>query len=635
MREREICLPAIICRICGTGVALAFERMVLSKYFVKYFRCTGCGSLQTELPYWLDEAYARDKVQFDAGKASRTLFNFLVMPPLLKMLGVRQTDRAVDFGGGSGLFARLMRDAGYEFYSYDKYGNREFADGSTWNQLGPKCYLITMFEVVEHFAEPLNEWGAVFAADPEVIIGSTGLFAGQGEDWSYLIPESGQHVFFYSSEGIALIARRFGRHAYDLGMYFLITREPLSAGLRARIAAWRDSYYSSFDVTLREWMRAPFERAGRDLQDLSRYARLRHANVRIVVDGVYFRIAGGISRVWTNLLAHWSATGLGNFITVIDHSRSAPRYPGITYVDAPSNQRSLIDFNRRQLQDICDRERATLFISTYYTVPVSTPAVLMLYDMIPELIGWDLTEHQWQQKHLAISYARFHIAISRNTAMDLTRFFPHISAPAIAVSHCGTGFRTASNERIQVFKKKYGIERPYFMISGERRSYKNAILFFRAFELLGSRRNAFSIVCTNSNGVLEPELTALAGEATVHHLILPDDELQCAYGGALALVYPSRYEGFGLPVLEAMACSCPVITCPSGSIAEVGGDAVIYVDPDSMDRMHEALQVVQGEAARSSLISRGLERATHFSWVKMGDEVGRIIADKALEATIR
>ena len=79
-------------------------------------------------------------------------------------------------------------------------------------------------------------------------------------------------------------------------------------------------------------------------------------------------------------------------------------------------------------------------------------------------------------------------------------------------------------------------------------------------------------MCTHSLPITDPELLALLGEGKVLPLVLSDEDLQCAYAGAQALVYPSRYEGFGLPVLEAMACSCPVVTCRNSSIPEVAGD---------------------------------------------------------------
>jgi len=252
----EAAPPVDTCRLCEAPADFAFEGKVLARHRVRYFRCRGCHALQTERPHWLDEAYAGVAERFDTGKASRTLANFLALPPLLEILQVRKTDRAVDFGGGTGLLARLLRDVGYDFHCCDKYGQAEFMAGLSWDALDRRCRVVTIFEVAEHFADPRAEWARLFAADPDVVIGSTGLYQGQGADWDYLSPESGQHVFFYSFDTLAALAHRHGRHAYHVGMYFILTRNALSAEALQRIAAWRDALMPACRATFEQWAAA-------------------------------------------------------------------------------------------------------------------------------------------------------------------------------------------------------------------------------------------------------------------------------------------------------------------------------------------------------------------------------------------
>jgi glycosyltransferase involved in cell wall biosynthesis len=185
---------------------------------------------------------------------------------------------------------------------------------------------------------------------------------------------------------------------------------------------------------------------------------------------------------------------------------------------------------------------------------------------------------------------------------------------------------------VDIFRSRYGISRPYFLISGVRDGPKNAELFFRAFERLGPLRSEFAVVCTNANMPLEPPHALMTQGADVHMVVLNDEELQCAFSGAAALVYPSRYEGFGLPVLEAMACHCPVITCRNSSISEVGGEAVIYVDPDNVDEMQSALTTVLNPKVRQDLIAKGADQAAKFSWAKMARGVGHALAQWAIES---
>jgi glycosyltransferase involved in cell wall biosynthesis len=241
-------------------------------------------------------------------------------------------------------------------------------------------------------------------------------------------------------------------------------------------------------------------------------------------------------------------------------------------------------------------------------------------------MGFDLTNPQWVAKRHAIEYAQAFLSISQSTEQDLVRFYPGVQATTKAVTYCGCDFRAASTDQVANFKQRHGIQKPYFLISGGRSDYKNAVLFFRAFERLGERRADYAIVCTNANQPLEAEVAVHVGAAEVHMLVLSDADLQCAYSGAIALAYPSRYEGFGLPVAEAMACACPVITCRISSLPEVGGEAVIYVDPDSIDQMHQALLDVQDATTRADLVARGQLQAERFSWSKMSREVGQALA---------
>ncbi|MBC6471505.1 MAG: glycosyltransferase [Hormoscilla sp. GM102CHS1] len=98
----------------------------------------------------------------------------------------------------------------------------------------------------------------------------------------------------------------------------------------------------------------------------------------------------------------------------------------------------------------------------------------------------------------------------------------------------------------------------------------------------------------------------------------------------MALVYPSKYEGFGLPVLEAMACGCPVITSPNASIPEVAGEAVIYVHDEDVDGLVNALCEVQKPGVRNSSIAAGLEQAKKFSWSTMAEKVSSALMDATL-----
>ncbi|TAE66298.1 MAG: glycosyltransferase family 1 protein [Oscillatoriales cyanobacterium] len=352
----------------------------------------------------------------------------------------------------------------------------------------------------------------------------------------------------------------------------------------------------------------------------------------IVIDGVFFQLyRTGIARVWRSLLEEWAVSNFAECIVVFDRAGTAPKIPGIKYRTISPYDYNATDADREMLQQVCDEEGADLFISTYYTTPLSTPSVFMAYDMIPEVLGANFDEPMWREKHRGIRHASAYISISENTACDLVKFFPQIHSNLVTVAHCGVAnnFSPANLVEVNCFKSKYGISKPYFILVGAGSGYKNANLFFQAFAKLYSRQG-FEIVCTGSGILLSPEFRDCTWGSTVHMLQLSDEELTLAYSGAIALVYPSKYEGFGMPVLEAIASACPVITCPNSSIPEVAGAAALYVNDDDIDGLADALCEVQKPKVRDSLIPAGLEQAKNFSWSKMA----KIVSSALIEATL-
>ena len=357
---------------------------------------------------------------------------------------------------------------------------------------------------------------------------------------------------------------------------------------------------------------------------------------KIVVDGVFSQLyQTGIARVWRSLLEEWAANGFAKHLVVLDRASKVPKIPGIKYRTVPPYEYSRRDADREMLQQVCDQEDADLFISSYYTSPLSTPSVVLVHDMIPELMGWELNHPMWQEKHNCIREAVAHIAVSENTARDLVKNFSHISLESVTVAHSGVNHQTwlpVTPEDIEGFKIKYGISKPYFILVGVVGDYKNTILFFKAFTQLCNKHN-FEIVCTGVDELLEGEFRKFLDYTfgcTVHKLRLSDEELRAAYSGAVALVYPSKYEGFGLPILEANTCGCPVITCPNASIPEVAGEAALYVNDEDVNGLVNALSDIQKPEVRSILIAAGLEQAKKFSWSKMAQKVSGALINASL-----
>ena len=353
------------------------------------------------------------------------------------------------------------------------------------------------------------------------------------------------------------------------------------------------------------------------------------ANYRIVIDGVFFQYyVTGVARVWSALLEELSGSLFASGVVILDRGRTAPRVAGYRYLDVPLHSEADATGERKMLQDVCDQYGADLFISTWHTTPVSTLSLLLVHDMLPEILLGNrrLDEARWREKQAAIEAARCFVTVSENTAKDLLKWHPEAAAKPIHIMHNGVAasFRPAGPVKIARFRARYSITKPYYLFVGPREWYKNFRLLLEAYLMLPTS-SACCIVSTNGTE-LEAEF---AGHPATDSVIvtgrLTEDELVSAYSGAVALIYPSFYEGFGLPLLEAMACGCPVVTSNAPALVEVSGGAAVHVRPDDVAGLTLAMQQLQDSINRAKYVRLGLERATAFSWKRSATQLVRAV----------
>jgi hypothetical protein len=200
------------CRICSSESNEIFSAKILNKHVIKYYHCPKCDFLQTEDPFWLKEAYEAAIGITDTGIIKRNLL-FAKRSSAVISTFYNSNKKFLDFAGGYGIFVRIMRDFGFDFYWYDPIADNLFAKGFE-NNKKDDILLITAFECFEHFTDPVAELKKMLEIS-DIIIFSTRLFQGlppKPSDWWYYSLESGQHISFYSTKTLKHLADKFSLH---------------------------------------------------------------------------------------------------------------------------------------------------------------------------------------------------------------------------------------------------------------------------------------------------------------------------------------------------------------------------------------------------------------------------------------
>jgi len=182
----------------------------LNKYEIQYYHCPECGFTQTEEPYWLDESYSEAVSVSDTGIMARNNL-FAKKTNILFSLLCDKQGKFLDFGGGYGIFTRLMRDYGFDFYWYDKYASNLLARGfeRTIGSYG-RYEALTSFENFEHLVKPLEDIETMLSLS-DLILFSTELMPDElpgPDDWWYYCLEHGQHVSLFSRKSLEYIAKK-------------------------------------------------------------------------------------------------------------------------------------------------------------------------------------------------------------------------------------------------------------------------------------------------------------------------------------------------------------------------------------------------------------------------------------------
>jgi hypothetical protein len=216
----------MICKICNSNTQQVFTSKILKKYDVKYFKCDNCGHLFTEEPFWLDEAYSRSINLSDTGLLDRNIY-FSKIISLLIFFYFNKNGSFLDYAGGYGVFTRLMRDIGFDFYWHDPYTKNLFANGFEKDLKSNSGFeLLTAFEVFEHLVNPKEELEKMLRFSNTIIF-STELMQQEVPDpkeWWYYGFNHGQHISFYTEKTLNTLANQFKLNYYNVDEIHIVTK---------------------------------------------------------------------------------------------------------------------------------------------------------------------------------------------------------------------------------------------------------------------------------------------------------------------------------------------------------------------------------------------------------------------------
>jgi glycosyltransferase involved in cell wall biosynthesis len=270
---------------------------------------------------------------------------------------------------------------------------------------------------------------------------------------------------------------------------------------------------------------------------------------------------------------------------------------------------------------------------TYYSserrAPKNSKIVLTVFDMIHELFPAEFApqDKTSQQKLNAVRRADHIVCISKQTRDDLVRLF---KVPLEKTSIIYLGFDLLG----KIERKMLRLEKPFLLYVGHRSGYKNFDRLLQAFAHSSSLNKSFDLLCFGGSSFTAQEVQRMSQlqlpAGAVRHIVGNDETLSELYMSAHAFIYPSLYEGFGIPPLEAMSFGCPVACSNQGSIPEVVSDAAIFFDPYEVESIQTAIEkLVFDKNMIQALVAKGKERLQSFSWELCADQTKRVY--KSLE----
>jgi len=275
--------------------------------------------------------------------------------------------------------------------------------------------------------------------------------------------------------------------------------------------------------------------------------------------------------------------------------------------------------SEKLIKQVCQDGNYDVFVPTYYNpyflqMIGKKPFVLTVYDMIHELFPQYFSDDPYQvvenKKKLIYKATRI-IAVSHNTKKDILSIFPDINPDKIHVIYHGSSIKINNNITVNLPDN-------YILYVGSRADYKNFKFLVNAIKPILTENPDLVLLAAGGGKLTEEEINFIKESGLrqqIKQKSFDEKELGHFYKNAKFFVFPSQYEGFGIPVLESMACGCPIILSNSASFPEVAGDAGIYFDIRSEDDLRGKIRMLLKDAnLRKQFSVKGLEQAKKFDW---------------------
>jgi len=354
--------------------------------------------------------------------------------------------------------------------------------------------------------------------------------------------------------------------------------------------------------------------------------------MRVLYDNEIFLIQkyGGATRYFYELIKRMPALKaevllyMGKYINeygLEEYSDKFSVFSGKKIKHVPRTKLISIMIQKPLFERFAGKQNFDLLHQTYYAdinVKKKFKRIITIHDFTHEKLSSNFSslDKTAELKKLAVEKSDGIICVSESTKNDLLERYD-TKGKRIKVIYHGNSLKYDVTEEPVIADK-------YLLYVGDRRSYKNFGVVVKLFGMNETLKNDYKLVCCGGGKFTNDELETMAASGVLNNFVQTearDSKIANLYFYAKAFIYPSKYEGFGIPMIEAMYNGCPVVASNVSSLPEVGGSAALYFNPDSAEELNEKINILleDGEFVKN-LKSSGKDREKMFSWDKCADE---------------